>query len=95
MTPVIWLNPNNLVLMAEIQWPLRIRLDREMKRSNSSFECIEKSLPVIVNPIVRRNEVGTTEAELRGAASWDKHRAVVDGDRYYLFLSGAPEWGGR
>ena len=76
--PIARLDKHNLVLVAIVQRPARILLDREMENRRAR---LKDRIQVVVVAILRRDELRAPEAELGAAAPGDEDRRVVDADR--------------
>ena len=93
MSPIIWLNEHDLVLMVIVQRSFFILLDGEMENSNP---LLHQRVQIIVVAVICSDKLSPPEAELRRTASWYKYGRVVNGHRYHL-LGGeykelVPKW---
>ena len=94
MTPVVWLNPHDLILVRQVQRSPRIGLHREVEHYHARLELVKQRL--IMHAIVRCDKVCATEPKLWGSTTRDEDGGIVDCNRDNLFMwqdqVGVPEW---
>lgn len=84
MATVVRLDPHHLVLVIEVQRPVRVGFDGEMEHRRARLELVEQIL--VVDAVVCGDEVCPAEPKLRWTAAGDEDRRVVDGDGDDLFV---------
>ena len=75
MGPVVGLNVHNLIFMAVIQWPFLVGLDREVKDRDT---CLHDRYEARRISTLLCDDIRAPETVLRGAATGDENRAIVN-----------------
>lgn len=89
--PVTRLDEHGLILVLEVQLPLRVRLHRKMERGEAALELLRVERGAVPARVRLRDELAAAEAELRRVGAGREDGRVVDGRAERLLLHRLPE----